>query len=234
MTLAIAVVLFLIALANVVAQLMTHWRCSINTPIFMAQIEKLVYMNNIDRAIKLCNAERSALTSRALRELLVRANRTEELDLVYEEQGVMLDAHEQRIRRGTRTERILEIILLVLFAFISVVGTRDESAIAFLWVSFAGVAMIAGWGIRVLNVRHALAARGAALKLRNLLYQRAGYTPPQHRPPRKMNPEEVAAWRAEHTRFGTGIATLREQGDQRPAHEIHAERVDDRGVLKPL
>jgi biopolymer transport protein ExbB/TolQ len=43
----------------------------------MAQIQKLIMANNIDRAIKLCNAEPHAALPRVVKAGLTRANRTE-------------------------------------------------------------------------------------------------------------------------------------------------------------
>ena len=44
---------------------------------FMSQIQKLIMANNIDRAIKLCNAEPHAALPKVVKAGLTRANRTE-------------------------------------------------------------------------------------------------------------------------------------------------------------
>jgi biopolymer transport protein ExbB/TolQ len=49
---------------------------NINGAAFMAQIQKLVMANNIDRAIKLCNAESDAALTKVLKAGLTRANRS--------------------------------------------------------------------------------------------------------------------------------------------------------------
>jgi biopolymer transport protein ExbB len=49
-------------------------RANINGTAFMAQIQKLVMANNIDRAIKLCNAEPNRALPRVLKAGLTRAN----------------------------------------------------------------------------------------------------------------------------------------------------------------
>lgn len=46
---------------------------NINAAAFMSQIQKLVAANNVDRAVKLCNAAPSALLSRVIKAGLVRA-----------------------------------------------------------------------------------------------------------------------------------------------------------------
>jgi len=53
------------------------FRANINSTAFMAQIQKLIMANNIDRAIKLCNAEPSAALPRVIKAGLTRANRSE-------------------------------------------------------------------------------------------------------------------------------------------------------------
>jgi len=53
------------------------FRYNINAAQFWAQIQKLVMANNIDRAIKLCNAAPSAALPRVLKAGLMRANKGE-------------------------------------------------------------------------------------------------------------------------------------------------------------
>ena len=54
------------------------FRANINSTAFMAQIQKLIMANNIDRAIRLCNAEPNAALPRVVKAGLTRANRTPE------------------------------------------------------------------------------------------------------------------------------------------------------------
>ena len=53
------------------------FRYNINATAFMAQIQKLVMANNIDRAIKLCNAAANAALPRVVKAGLTRANKSE-------------------------------------------------------------------------------------------------------------------------------------------------------------
>ena len=53
------------------------FQANINGTAFMAQVQKLIMANNIDRAIKLCNAEPNASLPRVLKAGLTRANRSE-------------------------------------------------------------------------------------------------------------------------------------------------------------
>lgn len=53
------------------------FRYNINASQFMAQVQKLVMANNIDRAIKLCNAAPSAALPKVIKAGLTRANKGE-------------------------------------------------------------------------------------------------------------------------------------------------------------
>ena len=53
------------------------FKYAINAEAFMAQVQKLVMANNIDRAIKLCNAAPSAALPRVIKAGLTRANKGE-------------------------------------------------------------------------------------------------------------------------------------------------------------
>ncbi|MDF1565588.1 MAG: MotA/TolQ/ExbB proton channel family protein [Deltaproteobacteria bacterium] len=53
------------------------FKYNINGSAFMAQIQKLVMANNIDRAIKLCNAAPSAALPKVIKSGLTRANKGE-------------------------------------------------------------------------------------------------------------------------------------------------------------
>jgi len=53
------------------------FKYNLNAKAFMAQVQKLVLSNNIDRAIKLCNTAPSAALSRVIKAGLTRANKSE-------------------------------------------------------------------------------------------------------------------------------------------------------------
>ncbi len=68
---------WVIALATILERIyFVYFRYAVNGQALMAQVQKLVAANNIDRAIKLCNTEPHAALSRVLKAGLVRANRT--------------------------------------------------------------------------------------------------------------------------------------------------------------
>lgn len=55
-----------------------YFRAGIDGPAFMAQIQKLILANNIDRAIRLCNSEANAPLPRVLKAGLLRAHGTDD------------------------------------------------------------------------------------------------------------------------------------------------------------
>jgi biopolymer transport protein ExbB/TolQ len=71
----VSVVVWSIAFERIYA---LFFRYNINAEQLMAQIQKLVLANNIDRAIKLCNAAPSAALPRVIKAALTRANKGEE------------------------------------------------------------------------------------------------------------------------------------------------------------
>ncbi len=63
-----------------------YFKYNINAAAFMAQIQKLIMANNIDRAIKLCNAAPSAALPKVIKAGLTRANKgPEEIQNAVEE-----------------------------------------------------------------------------------------------------------------------------------------------------
>ena len=73
----VILVISVIAMATVIERgYMILFRYNINGAAFMAQVQKLVMANNIDRAIKLCNAESNSALTRVLKAGLTRANRS--------------------------------------------------------------------------------------------------------------------------------------------------------------
>jgi biopolymer transport protein ExbB len=68
---------FLVAAVAVERVIFLFFRYNINGTAFMAQIQKLVMANNIDRAIKLCNAAPNAALPRIVKAGLTRANKGE-------------------------------------------------------------------------------------------------------------------------------------------------------------
>ena len=57
---------------------MIYFRFNINAPQLMAQVQKLILANNIDRGIKLCNSAPRAALPRVIKAALTRANKGEE------------------------------------------------------------------------------------------------------------------------------------------------------------
>jgi biopolymer transport protein ExbB/TolQ len=65
-----------VALAAIIERTISVvFRLSLNANAFMAQVQKLILSNNIDRAIKMCNAAPHAALARVIRAGLTRSNR---------------------------------------------------------------------------------------------------------------------------------------------------------------
>lgn len=73
----VAVISFLVMGITIERVVFIFFRYNINGAAFMAQIQKLVMANNIDRAIKLCNAAPHAALARVIKGGLTRANKGE-------------------------------------------------------------------------------------------------------------------------------------------------------------
>lgn len=80
-------VMSMIGLAVIIERfIFLYFKYNINAGAFMAQIQKLVMANNIDRAIKLCNAAPSAALPKVIKAGLTRANKgPEEIQNAVEE-----------------------------------------------------------------------------------------------------------------------------------------------------
>lgn len=108
-----------------------YFRFNLNGARFMAQIEKLVASDNIDKAVKLCNAAPKAALSRVLRAGLTRANRgVLEIGNAIEEETLAVTP--QIMRRVPALWSLANICVLV-----GLLGTITGLIKAFKAVSFA-------------------------------------------------------------------------------------------------
>jgi biopolymer transport protein ExbB len=108
------------------------FRYDINASAFMAQVQKLVIANNIDHAIKLCNAAPSAALARVIKAGLTRANRSEaEIESAIEE--ATLDIVPQVTRRTNSLAAIANVATLLgllgtIFGMIGAFESLDQAA----------------------------------------------------------------------------------------------------------
>ncbi len=88
------------------------FKYNINANTFMAQIQKLVMANNIDRAIKLCNAAPSAALPKVIKAGLTRANKGEvEIQNALEE--ATLEVVPQIVKRTASLQQLANIATLL-------------------------------------------------------------------------------------------------------------------------
>lgn len=72
----INIIFLMVAIAIVIDRIIAvFFQLNLNADRFMAQVEKLVVSDNIDKAVKLCNAAPKSALARVLRAGLTRANR---------------------------------------------------------------------------------------------------------------------------------------------------------------
>lgn len=123
LTIAITVTCFaafglLAAITQAVVAALIGYRMKINVEAFESQIEKLLMANNIDRAIKLCNAVPDSLVARAVKTMLVRANHGQtERAAAYEEAASSLEPAYNMLARFRRRQVVYHMTtMLVAFA----------------------------------------------------------------------------------------------------------------------
>jgi biopolymer transport protein ExbB/TolQ len=108
------------------------FKYNLNASAFMAQIQKLVIANNIDRAIKLCNAAPSAALAKVIKAGLTRANKSEiEIQNAIEE--ATLDVIPQIQKRTNSLAAIANVATLLgllgtIFGMIGAFESLDQAA----------------------------------------------------------------------------------------------------------
>jgi biopolymer transport protein ExbB/TolQ len=108
------------------------FKYNLNASAFMAQIQKLVIANNIDRAIKLCNAAPSAALAKVIKAGLTRVNKSEiEIQNAIEE--ATLDVIPQIQKRTNSLAAIANVATLLgllgtIFGMIGAFESLDEAA----------------------------------------------------------------------------------------------------------
>ncbi len=88
------------------------FKYNINASAFMAQIQKLVMANNIDRAIKLCNAAPSAALPKVIKAGLTRANKGE-LEIANAIEEATLEVIPQIQKRTPQLQAIANVATLM-------------------------------------------------------------------------------------------------------------------------
>jgi biopolymer transport protein ExbB/TolQ len=105
------------------------FKYNINATAFMAQIQKLVMANNIDRAIKLCNAAPSAALAKVIKAGLTRANKGElEIQNAVEEATLEVVPHIQKRTNTLQSIANIATLLGLLGTIIGMIGAFDDLA----------------------------------------------------------------------------------------------------------
>lgn len=212
---------------------------NINGPAFIGQIQKLILVNNIERAIKLCNAAPTAPLARGIKALVCHANRTHELHLAYEEaRAELFDLRGKLAQAHGLSLALLLIGNLALCGTLILLGADgpDQPLTVGLCGGFVLALLI--WG----GVSHALYRAtfqwdALLLRVRNLLYHRGNVVPASHqsRPESALSPEDLATWRAATEAFNTAYTARKEaEEEQGTPQEEYDKQADPSGVLPPL
>jgi biopolymer transport protein ExbB/TolQ len=99
------------------------FKYNINANAFMAQIQKLVMANSIDKAIKLCNAAPSAALARVIKAGLTRANKgSEEIGNALEEATLEVVPHVQKRTQGLQAIANIATLMGLLGTIIGMIG----------------------------------------------------------------------------------------------------------------
>ncbi|MCB9727560.1 MAG: MotA/TolQ/ExbB proton channel family protein [Deltaproteobacteria bacterium] len=108
---------------------MLFFKYNINANAFMAQIQKLVMANSIDKAIKLCNAAPSAALARVIKAGLTRANKgADEIQNAVEEATLEVIPHIQRRTNALAAIANIATLMGLLGTIIGMIGAFADLA----------------------------------------------------------------------------------------------------------
>ena len=108
---------------------MLFFKYNINANAFMAQIQKLVMANSIDKAIKLCNAAPSAALARVIKAGLTRANKGgDEIQNAVEEATLEVIPFIQKRTNALATVANIATLLGLLGTIIGMIGAFSDLA----------------------------------------------------------------------------------------------------------
>lgn len=209
----------------------------INTRACMDQIRKLILANNIDRAIKLCNAAPDAPLPKAIKLMLTRANRVHELELAYEEARMQIASDKKNLTGsgGLNLTSMTQLTLYLLMILLVLVASEMSN-----WMVGAVIVMVvADLGRKAVerSIRvHLIRAEESLLSLRSWLYGRAKYVPLHLRPRSEedLSPDKIVQWREYMDEFNRDLSRQRQRGEEeRPAEEVYEAAVAEKPELLP-
>lgn len=205
-----------------------------NTDPLFAQIQKFVLTNNIDRAFKLCNAEKIP-AAKAAKALLIRSNRVHQLELAYHEAMI----EHLPVEKSPWIKRLWSILsALCVIGFIAAAAGTVESVPGYLTYILTALFVLIAL-TNVISGKAALdmsKARKNLLRLRNVLYSRANYVPPAYTPVAEssLTPAELADWREAMEAFENDITRRKENGEKLDVNDEYRKAAGPDGVLPPL
>lgn len=238
MSLAIAIFLAAFTLLGVLGGIAWNLKVKVNAPAFIAQIQKLVMANNIDRAIKLCNAAPNALLTQQVKSLLCRANRPQELHLVFEEARYAVNTLRAQTSHRTWLGYVIGFAgTLSLAAAVFVVGPNYDQSLTGVFLGLYVLLTLVVYGLLGSLRKHTYECDEALVKVRNLLYRRNDVVPASHqpRPESVYSAEELAVWRESLEAFNETYTRRQNSGESVGTPQAEYDKqADNQGVLPPL
>jgi hypothetical protein len=208
---------------------------NINTRGFYRQIKKLIRANNIDRAIKLCNAEPNAIAPRLFKSVLTRANRSIG-ERTMTAQGALYEAERKNLAKRYGYGAFLLYSATFLLATAAVVLPNGLHPWPLIVVVLSMLL-----GVYVLYKSNRI-IRDAVVyfdRVFTLLAARQGVALAQETPRKELTNEQVTTWRKAMDEFTEYVKELRERGgkftkDEMPAHVLYTKVADpETGMLNP-
>lgn len=168
----------------------------INEMAFFAAIRKLIQANNVDRAIKLCNAEPNTWFAQSLKHMLTRANRIFELELSFHEALFVLRGHRvDMLWPSLGMVATTGLVYMVLATMPEGVTPMVEWPLEGSEPAIAILLAIGAWGIELSGNRHLQRCELHLVEARTLLYNRKEKHPPMVDDMTDMTEEQIVLWR---------------------------------------
>ena len=200
---------------------------NINGPAYIAQIQKLVMANRIDKAIKLSNAAPNASLAQAVKRLLTQANRPYAAELAYQQGLYVLKA----VKSTADTQFSISQLGLVSLAVLALLGGADPDAEIPIYIA-VGLNLGCSWVW--LGFHRSFSGQPALLmQIRDLILLRSDYLPPQYRV-YKGTAEELKKWQESVNAFEADIAQRKAAGEFLDTNEEYDKQAGPDGVLPPL
>ncbi len=223
--------ILLLVLAGTAMTMKEALRVGIKVPEFTTLIRRVLLDRDVAKAIRLASTSTAPL-ARATHALLLRNNRPHSLELVYQE-GLLI------LSRGERKSDYI-MFFSNLFGFLSytvlLLVIAKMTNFSDLSCVMVGLVWVCDVTVRSLyaHIKKTLFLSVQALtEIRNALYAKAEYVPPQY-DPRPMTAEEIMYQKLSMEAFEIDIQDRKESGEPVDVAKEFAAKTNGTGLLPPL